>query len=45
MVDNNVDKYVDKQKTIITDYFSYADGKCGERISKMLIEDLKKEIF
>ena len=37
------DIYVDRQESIIQDYFSLADGKCGERAVQMLINELIDE--
>ena len=41
---NKGNEYVVRQDTIIKKYFGLADGRCGARLTELLVNDLKNEI-
>jgi hypothetical protein len=43
--DGNENEYIVRQDSIIQKYFKLADGECGKRVTNMIVDDVKNELF
>ena len=42
-ISNGIDEWSDKRKEFLTEYFTLADGKCGERVVESILKAFKDE--